>query len=74
MGWEALPTDLSTIPAKARPQTTPKSAQPHAPRSTPSVNGVYEPAISRKIDAWSMIRKTRLALPAGSAWYSVDAR
>ena len=39
----------------------------------PNVNGVYEPAISKNIDAWSMTRKTRLALPTGSAWYSVDA-
>ncbi len=39
--------DLMITPMTASPHTAPKSDQPHAPRSTLSVNGVYVPAMSR---------------------------
>jgi len=45
----APPKDLRRTPASAIPQTSPNSVQPQGPRRTPSVNGVYVPAISKKM-------------------------
>ncbi len=38
------------------------------------MNGVYVPAISRKIAAWSSARNTDLARGQGRAWYRVENR
>ena len=38
---------LKSTPSAASVHTKPKSVHPHAPRRTPSVNGVYVPAMSR---------------------------
>ena len=67
-------TTLSAMPATARPHTTPNNVQPHPPRSTPNVNGVYVPAINRKIAPWSTTLMTRLTRVCGQAWYSVEVR
>jgi hypothetical protein len=48
--------------------------EPHNPRSGPSVNGVYVPAISKKIAEWSNVRKTDFARVCGHALYSVEPR
>src|SRR3989304_6093394 len=52
-GYRTPPAAVSTTPARPKPHTSPNSVQPHVPRSTPRVNGVYVPAIMRKIAAWS---------------------
>jgi hypothetical protein len=38
---------FAAMPARARPQITESNVHPHAPRSAPSRNGVYVPAINR---------------------------
>ena len=38
------------------------------------MNGVYVPAMSRKIAQWSRVFSTRLARTAEMEWYRVEAR
>ena len=57
-----VPATFSVMPRTARLQTMLKSVQPHASRKTPSVNGVYVPAMRRKIAPWSSTRNTRFTL------------
>jgi hypothetical protein len=64
--------NLENNAAAARPQTTPSSDQPQAPRGFTSRNGVYVPAIKRKIAEWSKILKMRVTLREGSPWQSVE--
>src|SRR5712691_9471656 len=45
--YRSSPIALRPRLANAKPHTSPKSIQPQGPRSTPSVNGVYVPAMRR---------------------------
>ena len=53
---------LITIPKIAVAHIIPNNVQPIAPLREINVNGVYVPAISKKIVQWSKIRITRFAL------------
>ena len=53
-----MKNSLKNIPRIANPQIIPKIVQPHpVPRSGRRVIGVYDPAINKKIEEWSIILK-----------------